>query len=380
MSLSKKIFIISSSLLAAVLLFWGIYILVFQKKSGQPAIVKDVIAPITQTTESKQGSQIELVTDEAVLAPTLSVDGKSIKYYSKSTGKVYEIDILSDAKKIISDTILIGLTNILWSPDTTKVLSEFSTASGYPSFSLYDYSQKKGVTLNNSASVVAWQNDNKILYQYSDAKKQTGELDIADADGSNWEKITDLAAKNIRIAPIPKTGLVSFWNSPDAFVETTLQSIPAFGGETKILVSGKFGADFLWSPDGNMLLESNVDTKGGPKLQLGTTNSSGGEYKNLDIPSFISKCAWSIDNKNIYYALPGSIPDGVVLPNDYNDNKFTTSDTFWKVNIITGEKTRLVALEKITAAYDATSLFLNSDESFLFFINKIDRKLYKIAL
>ncbi len=380
MSLSKKVFIISSSLLAVVLLFWGVYIFVFQKNSEQPAIVADVVAPIVQTTTPKQASQIEPVTDEAVLAPTLSANGKSIKYYSKSSGKAYELDLLSDVKKTISDKELIGLSNILWSPDKTKALSEFSTATSHPSFFSYDYSQKKGFKLNDNILAVVWQNDNKILYQYADAKKQTSELDIADADGSNWKKITDLTVKNIRLAPIPKTGLVSFWNSPDAFTETTLQSMPVFGGEAKTLVTGSFGADYLWSPDGNALLESNVDAKGGSKLQLGTTNSAGGEYKSLGVPSFVSKCVWSMDNKSIFYALPGSIPDGVVLPNDYNDNKFTTSDTFWKVNIITGEKTRLVALEKITAAYDATDLFLNTDESFLFFVNKIDGKLYKIAL
>lgn len=378
MLISKKIFIFSSIALVVVLILWGIYNLSFRKIPEQLATLKSPDTSLSADPQNEPG--IEPLTDEAVLSPALSPDDASVKYYSKTNGKAFVLDIASKSKRILSDKELIGLSDIAWSPDKSKVISEFGTADGRSKFFLYDYSQNKGVSLKNNLDSVVWQNNEKILYKYFDAKTQERTLNIANPDGSNWQKITDLAIKDIRIAPIPRTGLVSFWNKPDAFTETILQSSPILGGERKDILKGKFGADYLWSPDGNSLLLSNIDGKGGSKLQLGLTNSLGGEYTNLGIPTFISKCAWSKTGKTVYYALPGSIPAGMVLPNDYAAGKFNTQDTFWKVDIATGEKSRLIELEKITAAYDAADLFLNSDESLLFFINRLDGKLYQITL
>lgn len=375
----KKIFLFSSIALIIILILWGIYILSFKKIPEQITTLKNPVSSISNTPSSNT-AQIEQLTDEAVISPTLSADGESIEYYAKTNGKAYIINISTKNKQIISDKELIGLSNTAWSPDKTKVISTFTTNTGHPKFSFYDYTQNKGVQLKDNFDAIIWQNNEKIIYTYFDAKAQQDTLNIANADGSNWQKIINLATKGVVIAPIPKTGLISFWNRPDAFTETLMQSAPVLGGEIKNINKGHFGADYLWSPDGSSLLISNTDTKGGSKLQLGITNGLGGEYKNLNIPTFISKCVWSKTNKTIYYTLPGAIPDGTVLPNDYIANKFNTSDTFWKVDIATGEKSRLVDLNKITGAYDATNLFLDSDESHLFFVNKIDGKLYKVSL
>ena len=386
MRLSKKIFIFSASALVLVVFFGGIYFLLF-KQEGQPKNptedisekIKDSVLDNIPLAQPPVEETISAVSNEAVHSPILSPDGQTIKYYAKTTGKVFELDILSGKNKIVSDTNLPNLLGVLWSPDTNKVLSEFSGATR-SNFSFYDYTQKKSSALNANIDAAAWQNNNKIIYKYFDSNTKKGSLNIADPDGSNWAKITDISTANLSITPIPMSGLVSFWNKADAFTETQLQSTSILSGEKKDLIKGIFGADFLWSPDGKMILESNVDKKGGSRMNLGIANNLGKEYKSLGIPTLISKCAWSRNNKFVYYALPTSVPDGAVMPNDYVNNKFNTSDTFWKINIETGEKTRLVELDKIKAAYDASSLFLNADESLLFFINKLDEKLYKIIL
>ncbi|MDP1884763.1 MAG: hypothetical protein Q8L10_05400 [Candidatus Moranbacteria bacterium] len=378
MILSKKIFLFSSIALAIVLILWGIYNLSFRQIPEQLATLKSQDLSLSTTT--RDAAVIEPLTDEAVLSPALSPDGQSIRYYSKTNGKAYVIDIASKDKWVISEKELIGLSDVIWSPDRSKVITEFSTATGRSKFFLYDYAQNKGTQLKDGLDTVIWQNNEKIFYKYFNAQTQERTLDFANPDGSNWQKITDLAVKALRIAPVPRTGLVSFWNQPDAFTETLMQSAPVLGGEKRDVSKGKYGADYLWSQDGNSLLISSVDTKGGSKLQLGVANSLGGEYRNLGIPTFISKCAWSKNNKTVYYALPGAIPAGTTLPNDYLAGGFRTNDTFWKIDIATGEKSRLVDLEKITDAYDAADLFLDPDEGLLFFTNRIDGKLYKITL
>lgn len=383
MPLSKKIFLTSSIALIIILIFWGIYFLVFREASPEATSSKSISPSSNEQSidpSAKENIPIEQFTDEAVLSPTLSADGQSIKYYSKNTGKAYAINILDRSKHALSNKELLGLTTLLWSPDTSKVISGSLMANNRSQLFLYDYIRNSATPLNTAMNNVVWQNNNKILYKYFDAKTKKGSLNIADPNGLNWQKILDIPEQEIVIAPVPRAGLVSFWNKPDAFTETKMQTVPVLGGESKVIAREKFGADYLWSLDGNNLLQSATDKSGRSKTQLGLMNSAGGEHRLLGIPSFVSKCAWSKDNKTIYYALPSSIPDNSILPNDYLNNKFHTNDTFWKINITTGEKTRLIDLKNITTAYDAVNLFLNSTESILFFTNKIDGKLYAITL
>ena len=68
------------------------------------------------------------------------------------------------------------------------------------------------------------------------------------------------------------------------------------------------------------------------------------------------------------------------MPDDYQNNKFNTSDTFWKMDIATGEKERIIEAVDIKEKYDSSSLFLSATEDALYFINKRDHKLYRISL
>ncbi len=378
MALSKKIFIASTAILAFLLIFWGIYSFSF-KKETVPQIPAAEEKSETVAAPEPSSSAITAISDEAVLAPALTPEKTAIKYYSKNDGRVYQINLDGTNKKTINTKELPGLVSVAWSPDTGKVITRFE-ANGKNKFFYYDYAKDRGVQLKDNLDTVSWQNDNKIIYKYFNPKTKERTLNVSDPDGSNWNKITDISFRDLLVAPVPKTGLISFWNSPDAFLETSLQSIPLIGGEKKTLFSGKFGADYLWNPDGSLILIGSSLEKASPSMQLAVANGRGGEYKNLDIPSFVSKAVWSRDNKTVYYALPGNIPANSILPNDYLDKKFFSADTFWKVNAATGEKSRIIPLDKIGGQYDASGLFLNSDESLLFFVNRADGKLYKTGL
>jgi hypothetical protein len=382
MSLAKKVFITSSVLLAVALLLWGVYALSFRKPA--PAAKKEATkeAPVVSIPAKKTPLKITAVSDEAVVAPTLTADEENLKYYSRATGQVFQTDLEGQVKKTISSREISDLAETFWSPDKTKAISHFKENSR-DRFSYFNYAENKGVLLKENLDTVVWQGNNKIFYKYYNPADGKRTLSIADPDGSNWKELAGIEHRNVSIAPVPRTGLVSFWNSPDAFLETKLESLPIIGGEKKIIFQGKFGADFLWSPDGSRLLLSHTSEKGGSKLQLALTNDRGGEYRNLEFPTLLSKCAWSKNSQTIFCALPGSLPETAVLPNDYASGKINSIDTFWKINATNGEKERAVALEdlnKINAGFDATNLFLNSDESLLFFQNRTDGKLYRINL
>ncbi len=381
MSANKKIFITSLSIFCITLLLFGIYNLSFKKPAEVIAPV-EIKAPetVVKTPPKISTAPITAISDEAALSPTLASDGSAVKYYAKNSGRVYQIDFDGNNKRTFSDKELIGLNSVLWSPDKNKVITKFISA-GATNFYYYDYNELKGVPLKNNVDEIAWQNTgNRIFYKYYDSKTKKRTLNISDPDGSNWTKLADIDFRNISIAQIPQSGSVSFWNKPDAFFETIFKSVPLIGGEEKEVMKEIFGADYLWNNNGSNVLVSHSDAKGGNKIQLSIINSNGGELKNLNLPTLVSKCIWLKDNKNIICALPGEIPVSAIMPNDYDQEKVHTADTFWKINTATGEKNRIIELEKIDAKYDATNLFLNTDESILFFTNRTDGKLYRIIL
>jgi len=380
MNIVKKIFLLSLIILFLSLLLWGVYNLSFKKpdttaKTAAPEKTAEI--PNTAPTDE---AKIKAVSDEAIIAPAYITEKDTIKYYSR-TGQTYEISTDGSNKTTLSSKQLSGLIGVLWSPDKTKVITKFTGTDGQPQFYYFNYSTQIGVPLKKNIDQIAWQtNSSRIFYKYYDAKTKKRSLNISDPDGSNWTKLTDIDYRDISIAQIPASGLVSFWNRPDSYSQTIFETIPMISGEKKTVYKEKFGADYLWSPDGSLVLVSSADQRTGTKMQLAVMNYNGGEYRNLDIPTFVSKCVWSRDGKTVYYSLPGNIPSSAILPNEYMEGKFKTTDTFWKVSVTDGKKTRILETADIKEAYDATGPFLNDDESILFFTNKTDGKLYRIAL
>jgi len=392
MSIAKKIFIISSVLLSAVLFFLGIYNVSFKKektsvqnvtKTGQDENAggsKSALDKIGETVGIKNKEKIYSLSDEAIFGPVSVDNGESVEYYSKTSGSVFKVFFNGEGKETISDKNLPGLEKVLWSSDASKVISRFNN-NGQIRYSTYDYKEKKGYELSDGVEYATWNNlGDQIFYKYFDAKSKKRTINTADFDGKNWKKIADVNFSSAFISVVPQSSFVSFWNSPNAFEETSLNVVSTVGGEVRKIFSGKFGADYLWSPNGSKSLVSFADSKGGSKISLGVINSNGGEFQNLNIPTFVSKCAWSGNNKTIYYALPSFSSENNVLPNDYQNGKVSTRDTFWKMDIASGKAERAVEIADIKEAYDATSLFLSPSEDILFFINKIDGRLYGINL
>jgi len=381
----KKVFIISTVLLAVTLLILGVYNFGFKafENSSQSKEVKQPVEQIKTKTEeavTKKTEKISLVSKEPVLSGVADKKTEKVFYYSASDGTIWQVDGEGLNRIQISDAKIAGLVNASWSPDRLKSLTVIEQA-GKKSFFLYDNVKKDSISLKEGIDNVIWDSlGAKIIYKYYDSKSKKRSLNIADPDGQNWSTlIADIPFRNLSLATIPLTSIISFWNSPNSSEESNLQIISATGGEVKNILKGKFGGDYLWSPDGSQALVSSLVSKENKTMTLGIIDLQG-QYRDLSIPTIVSKCVWSIDGKTVYYALPGGIPTGANMPNDYQAKKFTTQDTFWKINIATGNKERIIELADIQGVYDASNLFLSTTEDGLFFINRVDGKLYRIAL
>ena len=380
----KKIFIISLVLLIIVLIFLGIYNFAFKKNSPemmQAASQTTSQAPASTTPSGMPVTpqKIIAISDLPVIGATFDKKNNDIMYYSAQDGTTWKSGADGKGKQQISTAKVSGIVNVLWSADRSKVLTTVNS-NGINNFYEYDLALQKATALKKGLDTAVWDDlGDKIFYKYFDQIAKTRTLNVANPDGSGWQKMTDLSIRNISVAQIPSTSLVSFWNSPAAGEETQLQTVGVAGGQAQTIFSGKYGADYLWSPNGAEALVSSLTDQNSKKMTLGVVKLDG-SYIDLGIPTFASKCVWSADSKTIYYALPGGIPDGATLPDDYQNNKFTTADTFWKIDITTGMKDRLVDPADAVGTYDSSNLFISPDEDALFFTNKVNKKLYKIAL
>ena len=378
----KKIFIISAVLLVLVLIFLGVYNFAFKKEATNTQQKNSpVIAETKKPTAAPEIriEKIKAISDGPVLGPVIDKKTEKVKYYDANNGTVWQTDSDGQNKQQLNSTKVLGIKSVLWSPDHSRVLTTMQKDEKTV-FYMYDYVSQKSTLLKNGLDTVVWDGlGTKIYYKYYDAISKKRNLNIANPDGSAWQVIGDIEQKNIKISALPLTSLVSYWNYPSNTDETQLKLIGATGGEQKLLLSGRYGADYLWSPKGDKALVSSLVDKNSKSMTLGIVNTEG-KYQDLNIPTFVSKCAWSDDDKTVYYALPGDILSGATMPNDYQENKFNTNDTFWKMDITTGEKERIVDPTEIKSKYDSSNLILSPTEDSLYFINKTDQKLYKVSL
>ncbi|TAK95554.1 hypothetical protein EPO05_03820 [Patescibacteria group bacterium] len=388
----KKIFIISGVMLGVTVLAWGIYMIAFRvpaPASDSSTSTKDSTKISNESSDtqnkiqaSSESAAIQIVTNEGVMGLYVG-DGNDgpLKYYTTGDGDVYQISLDGTNLQSLANNSLTGLASVNWSPRGNKAITSFKR-DGVETFYVYDFDSKQGNKMKDGVDTISWSNlGDKIIYKYFDATTKQRSVNVAEPDGKNWQKLADTPYRNLKISQIPQSSQVAFWNKPSANEETDLELASIVGAGATRVMAGKFGADYLWSPNGEFMLVSSVE-QGGKKLMLGVASKDGKNYQSLGIPTLASKCAWTKNSEKVYCAWP-SIDEGVVMPDDYQDGKMATRDTFWKVNVLTGEKKRVMELkelESINQTFDASNLVVSPKEDVLFFINRTDQKLYRIEL
>lgn len=379
----KKVLIISLVLLGITLFFLGVYNFVFKKStpsSSEPIAQTDPEKNEQENIIQKKSEKIIPVSKQAVVGkPIFDKKNETITYYSAKDGTVWSVQADGSKESQIADTELAGLKNVFWANGGEKVITEFKKGNN-SSFYFYNHKEKKGFPLKDGLDTIAWDSaGTKIFYKYYEASSNKRTLNISNPDGSEWQNLTELIDREVSIAQIPSTSLLSFWNAPKAQEKTYFKSVNMTGGEPTLILSNRFGADYLWAPNGKQALVSSLANSESKMVTLGLVTPEG-NYTELNIPTLVSKCVWSFDSKTIYYALPGGIPTNSMVPDDYQNNKFTTKDTFWKINIETGKKERIIETSEITGEYDSSKLFLSANQAYLYFVNRIDEKIYLIKL
>ena len=382
----KRIFYVAVFLFVLTLLFLGVYNFAFVKNPNNPVVDQakkdkaksETTADIAKTTAA-DASLVKEITNETTVGVDIVSDNEIL--YFTAAGALKRVTIGGGAEETVMDGLPGTPTRALWSPVGGKALVQIAK-DGMSRWHFVDVVAKIVTPLKNEISSPTWTSlGDRIYYLYTDGATGKVALNSSKPDGSDWKAFVPVASKGQYLSAVPKSAAVSFWNRPDAFTPTSLSSIVPTATGAKNLFTGKFGADYLWSPDGNRLLISNTYAKGGSDFGLGIANATGGEFHSLNTPTFVSKTVWSSDGKSLYYALPLGIPSGAVMPNDYFGRPIHTSDSFWKMDIDSGKTDRIIDNKTVEGKdFDSIDLALTTDGKYLFFTNRNDGHLYRIEL
>lgn len=375
----KRFFIISSVLLGIILFLWLFYFFFFSSKKTEDSPTITEIKPSSQE-ENTLSPTLKQFTDIPLLSAKLSEDGTTLYGYHSLTATLYAIDTETYKKTVLLDTNLINPLVGIWSKNNPLSLLKTQPQGGSQYF-LIDSDLQTVSALQDDIHYLTWDSlSEKIVYIN---RKSPGSLSFytANPNGSSPQEILTIEEKEyIDMTAIPESPLIAYWPESSNVRISPLYSVNLSTKKKNTLFSGKYGASYLFSPNGKTILVSWAPEKNSSRLSLATINGYGGEYTDLGLPTLTSKCTWNTENTSLYCAVPTNIPSTAIMPDDYLKGEFHTTDVFWKITLATGEKERIIKPEDIPQSFDATNLLLSPGEQKLYFTDKVSGNVYEIAL
>lgn len=369
----KKILIILIILLvlsASALIFYNFF---FQTEETKPSD-----GGTAEEGTFYSGDRIKTISQEPVLGVT--IDGQKVKYYLTGNGNAFESDFDGTNQVRLSSNILMGLLEVLWSPDNNKTIT-ISEENNLIKKYFYDYATKTALPLNSKIRWIAWApNKNKIAYQYYNSQNEDNNISIANPDGSEWVSVLQTRMKDL-IVEWPAQDKISIRTKPSGLSKSVVYTI-SLPSNSLEKINETYGMSVLWSPLGDKILFSETDSKG-KEIKLKLMDLQNQTIEELNFVTLPEKCVWSQNNYSIFCAIPKEISASAVLPDDYYKNKIFFSDDIWRINLDTEEAVAVKIFEgsdDFQESYDAQKMILSPQEDYLFFINKKNGLLYSLEL
>ncbi len=290
----------------------------------------------------------------AAAFPTLSTDGKEIRYYVPKSGEIRSVSVkdLNNGSVLVS-TIVPNANQISWSINRILI----ATYDHGPVY--YDLSAGLLKKLNPKIKnpVLSKTGDN-VAYINFDDKEQSGTIRISDSKFEDFKNIMPTHLGSWKISWI-NDHLLSLVKPPESNGDGSwLFNLDIQTKSLDKILEAKTNLQIAWSPDGQKLIYSYTDpsTNSSNLYLMDPTDKIEHLLKN-DLNA--NKCVWSIDNKTVYCAgvnsflsfdttLPELSPKTITIPTNYG----------------------VIDLE------NATGLFLTSSENFIIFQDATNGKLY----
>lgn len=349
-------------------------------KNLNVAIVNKVVGPDSVARGGKTLAK-NVVSDNS-LASTLANDGKSVIYYDPITGKFYRISPDGKTKTQLSDREFPSVENIVWAPGKDKAIISFPDNTKI----FFDFNKNEQITLPDEWEDISFSpQGNQVAYKHMADNVDDRWIAMANPDGTQVQAIEPVGDKqdDVQVAWSPSDQVVAMYREGKDASSQEIYFIGKYGENFKSLVTDGRGFEGLWSAQGDKLLYNvyNADSNYNPVLHIvdAQGNNIGQNDKNLDLQTWVSKCAFSSSNTAVYCAAPQGLDEGSGLDPSQADSK---ADNFYKIDLNTGLRSVLAYPESESGetSFSASSVFLSSDEDYLYFTDRATGKVYKIQL
>jgi len=297
----------------------------------------------------------------------------SIRFVEKANGHIYKMFLDTKIKEKVSNSTIPTIYEAFFNNKANTVIYRYLSTNNIVSSFIATLGAPKGDFLPQNISDLSVSLDKtKFFYITENDNGSTGTVATFGDD------------KKDTFFNSPFTEWLSQWDNNGRIFLTTKPSYSVTGSifllnetnktMTKVL-GGIEGLTTLVNPKGTFILYS-ATTQTGPKLSV--FDIAKHSTKNLEIHGLPEKCIWSIDNINIYCAIPSTVT-GNNYPDSWYQGLVSFNDYFVRINTETGNKVTIANSIEETAV-DATHLFLNKTEDLLFFTNKKDSTLWSLDI
>lgn len=364
----KKIPIILGVVLLAVFISLLIYNFFFktQPVATPPASVEEI--PLISEALPETKERLVALTRETVLGAR--VNGEGLVTFVAWDGSVNRIDSTGKTEKIGSlpqDNI----AEVMVSADGNKVMVQQKPLTG-SRFIIFNAEKGSVQPLPANTEAAAFNPDSQGLI-LSLAEKDFSRLVTTDAATLKTKSITTTKILDLRL-DWTSAGVIALKTKPSGMAFGLLYTLDLKTKKTQRLLGGVYGLTSVFSPSGKKVFYSRTSPQG-KNMLLTALDTVKKTEKNIDLATLPEKCVWAKDDRTIYCATLNGM-SGLVMPDDYYQRKVKPAENdIIKLNLDTGE-----AKKVFSGRFDAASLQLSADETYIFFINKTDGCLYRLEL
>lgn len=329
--------------------------------AGATSFINNRTKSVTDQTTGIQSNTIE--------------NAPAIRYVERSNGHVHEMFTDTKIDKEISISTIPAIYEATFSgtgnttiyrylDKTDKIVESFFSTVGVPS----------GQYLPERITTVSADPTSDTFYYMT--INNSGETSgfLFNPDNSSTTKIFSSPFTEWN-SEWPVKNSIYLTTKPSWDTEGEMYSLnPNTGLYTKIL-GGFKGLTTKISPDGNHVVYSK-NTKEG--LKLIAYNIKKASSIDLAQNTFADKCVFALNTIDAYCAVP-NLPPTNKNPDNWYQGIESFTDSIYKINTNTGISTFIINTN-IKDGVDATNLFLDKTENYLYFTNKKDSTLWSLVL
>ncbi|MFH2104915.1 MAG: hypothetical protein ABII72_01630 [Parcubacteria group bacterium] len=335
---------------------------------------------------------VKAVIEDDVMSTTLSPDGNNLYYYDPVRGELYMSDLDGSNQQAITSANFQNVYDLEWSPNKDKAVIAFSENDGEDKeYAIFDLKTQETVKYDKKFQAVTLSPDqSQIAYIYKDEENDISNISVADPyDTGNYQSLYHYSRSDIKLNWIGEKEVAIEIPSDEAtgYEEGNIQTIVRTDDNSyRTVVGEQYGADSEngRSPDESKMIFNQSDVKNPRELGLYTMDSRGlSEPRYLEIDTLVSKCAWAKDNKTVYCGVPDFWPDNMVMPNDYREENFISTDAFYKINTETLAVDLIASSDYFGDTFDVHVTDKNSvssDGKIFYFQNRVDKKTYALNI